>query len=416
MRSPRPFPLAVLAALAAITCGCGDDGGGDGTFVTTGMPGVPSPTRVGVNLLFADVAVDGHPGGRLGVDTGSPLVLVDESKFPGLMLPATVQVTADLTLGQFTVNDIPMVQFPTGGGMDPLNFAGLLGGNVMRQFSVRFDYAHPDRAFRLGMPEMEPETTGVEMPGTAIAFNLEGGGLGRFENEVLEFPATRIPLTVDVEGVSHSFILDTGASETTVRASVYGALTADGRGELVGLPIGTVSGPTTASVTRARSITVAGETVVNPAVMTIGDTIIDGIQTEVRHPVDGLLGGNFLREFMVTIDYPRRTMHLQRYTAPVIVDEFKRVGIELGVGAGAHRYTVGTVYRGTDAEGKQLSTGDELVSINGQALDGLDSIAADGLLSGTVGATHAIALGVARAPGLSNTTVAVLVEDLIPAP
>ena len=415
MRFFRRVPLAVVAALAAVACGCGD-GDANSAVVTKGMPGVPSPTRVGVNLVFADVAVDGHPGGRLGVDTGSPLVLVDTSKFPGLVLPATVQVTADLTLGQFTVNDVPMVRFQTGGGMDPLNFAGLLGGNVMRQFSVRFDYAHPDRAFRLGMPEMEMETTRVETPGTAIAFNLEGGGRGRFENEVLEFPATRIPLTVDVEGVSHPFILDTGASETTVRAAVYDTLTADGRGELLGLPIGTVSGPTTASVTRARTLTVAGETVANAAVMTIGDTILDGIQTEVGHPVDGLLGGNFLREFMVTIDYPRRTLHLQRYTAPIIVDEFKRVGIELGAGSGAHRYRVAVVYRGTDAELKQLAVGDELVSINGQALDALDSVAADGLLSGTVGATHAIALGAARAAGLANTTVDVLIDDLIPAP
>ena len=69
-------------------------------------------------------------------------------------------------------------------------------------------------------------------------------------------------------------------------------------------------------VTRVRTLTVGDETVSNPAVMTIGDTILDGIQTEVRHPVDGLLGGNFLREFMVTVDYPQRTLHLQRYTTP----------------------------------------------------------------------------------------------------
>jgi hypothetical protein len=418
MPLPRSLSLALAAAAMAVACaGCG--GGAstrDAGFVTMGMPGIPSPTRVGVNLVFADVAVDGHPGGRLGVDTGSPIMLVDASKFPGLVLPPAVQVTADLTLGQFTVNDVPLVQYATGGGMDPLNFAGLLGGNVMQQFSVRFDYANPDRAFRLGMPEMEMERTGVTTPGTAIPFNLEGGGRGRFESEVIDFPATRIPLTVDVEGVPHPFILDTGASETTVRTSVYEVLMADGRGELTGLPIGTVSGPTTASVTRARSLTVAGETVANPAVMTIGDMIIDGIETEVGHPVDGLLGGNFLREFMVTIDYPRRTLHLQRYTSIAIVDEFKRVGIELAVAGGAHRYRVGTVYAGTDAALKQLSVDDEIVSIDGRALDPLDSITADGLLSGTVGATLAIGLGTARVAALSNTTVGVLIDDLIPAP
>ena len=408
----------VLTVLTAVAVGCDDDpqsapGAG---FATMGMPGIPSPTRVGVNLVFADVAIDGHPGGRLGVDTGSPFMLVDATKFPGLPVPPANQWNGDLTLGQFTVNDVPLFQFQSGGGMDPLNFAGLLGGNVMRQFSVRFDYANPDRAFRLGMPEMEMETTGVETPGTAVAFNLEGGGLGRFEDEVLDIPATRIPLTVDVDGTALPFILDTGASETTVRSSVYTTLTADGRAELVGLPIGTVNGPTTASVTRVRTLTVAGETVTNAAVMTIGDAILDGIQAEVRHPVDGLLGGNFLRAFMVTVDYPRRTLRLQRYTTPPTADEFKRIGVELGAGFGAHRYTVGVVYEGTDAKLKLLSVGDEIVSIDGQALDPLDSLAADRLLGGAVGATRAVALGTARTPGLSNTTVDVLVDDLIPAP
>ena len=403
-----------LVALLLIAPGCGDDP--DSGFATMGMPGIPSPTRVGVNLVFADVAVNGHPGGRLGVDTGSPVMLIDASKFPGLTFPNNPQVTGDLTVGDFTVAGIPILQKSTGGGMDPLNFAGLIGGNVMQQFPVRLDYAHPDRAFRLGMPAMEMPTDGVEIPGTSITFNLEGGGRGSFEGTIVSFPATRIPLTVDIEGVSHPLILDTGASETALRASLYAAITADGRGQITGLPIGTVAGNTTASVTRVRSLSVAGATVTNPAVMTIGDTILDGIQTEVHHPVDGLLGGNFLREFMVTVDYPKRTLHLQRYTAAVIVDEFKRVGVELGIGFGAHRYVVGTVYQGTDAMTKQLSVGDEIVSIDGQALDPLDALAADSLLNGTVGATHAIALGTARTAGLANTTVDVRVDDLIPAP
>jgi hypothetical protein len=74
----------------------------------------------------------------------------------------------------------------------------------------------------------------------------------------------------------------------------------------------------------------------------------------------------------------------------VIVDEFKRVGFELGPGSGAHRYSVGVVYQGTDAAAKMLSVGDEVVSVDGQDLDALDAITADGLLSGTVGATRVI--------------------------
>ena len=79
----RPFLSARLASVADAAAGCGDDTCSSG-FATMGMPGIPSPTRVGANLVFADVAVDGHPGGRLGVDTGAPVMLVDASKFPGL--------------------------------------------------------------------------------------------------------------------------------------------------------------------------------------------------------------------------------------------------------------------------------------------------------------------------------------------
>src|SRR5881394_4034176 len=75
----RHLSLATVALVAAL--GCGGGGGNpaeqDAGFTTMGMPGVPSPTRVGANLVFADVAVNGKTGGRLGVDTGAPIMLVD---------------------------------------------------------------------------------------------------------------------------------------------------------------------------------------------------------------------------------------------------------------------------------------------------------------------------------------------------
>jgi len=383
-----------------------------------GMPGVPSPTRVGANLVFADVSIDGKTGGRLGIDTGAPIVLVDASKFAGLTFPASQQrVTGDVTVGSLTIDDVPIVQKSFGGGMDPLNFAGLLGADVMRQFLVRIDYAHPESAFRLGMPPTEMATEGVETPGNSLTFTLQGGGLGKLDNgEVVAFVATRIPIDVLVDGVSHPFVLDTGASETTVRASLFDTITADGRAQLTGLPISTVAGSSTATVTRVRSLTAAGATVNNPVVMTIGDMLLDGLAMEVDHPVDGLLGGNYLRDFLVTVDYPLGSMRLQRYDTPPVVDEFKRIGVELGAGSGSHRFVVGVVYSGTDAEGKQLKPGDELIAIDGQSLDGLDSLAADALLTGTVGTTRQVQLGATSAPELANTTIDVLVEDLIPPP
>jgi hypothetical protein len=415
-RSPGPRAPLLLRALTGLLLTAGACGDPSSSFPTMGMAGIPSSTRIGSNLVLADVAVNGVSGGRLGVDTGSPIMLLDVTKFPGLVLPDKPQVTANVSAGDLTVDYVPLVQIRFTNDMDPLSFAGLFGGNVMRQFSVRLDYAHPDRAFRLGMPAMEMSVDGVETPGASAAFTLEGGGLIQLTaTQRIAFPPTRIPVTVDIEGASHPFVLDTGASETAIRSTLYAAIKADGRAELTGLPISTVAGSTQASVTRVRTLTVAGATVVNPVVMTIGDELIDNLQNEVRHPVDGLLGGNFLREFMVTIDYPRGTLHLQRYTAATIVDEFKRVGFELGRGTGTHRYAIGVIYRGTDAELKQLSAGDEVASIDGQPLDALDSVAADALLNGTVGATHAVGLGKALLLP-PDTTVDVLIEDLIPPP
>ena len=416
-------PLLSLAAVAALAAavGCGGGNGNpaeqDAGFTTMGMPGVPSPTRVGANLVFADVAVDGKTGGRLGVDTGAPIMLVDASKYPGLTFPNQTEVTTDITVGDLTIDGVSIVPMSFGSGMDPLNFAGLLGGNVMRQFMVRFDYAHPDHAFRLGMPPMEMATDGVETPGNSADFTLEGGGLGRVgDGGVVSFPATRIPIQVEIDGVTHPFVVDSGASETTVRASLFTTVTADGRAQLSGLPIMTVMGSSTASATRVSTLTAAGATVNDAVIMTIGDSLIDGLAMEVHHSVDGLLGGNFLRNFLVTIDYPEGVLHLQRYTTPPIADEFQRVGVELGIANGAHRYGIARVYPGSDAAAQQLSVGDEVVSVDGVALDNLDPLAADDSLNGTVGTTKMIGLGNAHTAGLANTTVTVRVDDLIPPP
>ena len=181
-----------LTVLTAGAVGCGGDSTSDTGFATMGMPGIPSPTRVGVNLVFADVAIDGHPGGRLAVDTGSPIMLVDPTKFPGLRHH---REAVDRRPHRRPVHrrQCPAVPFQGGSGMDPLNFAGLLGGNVMRQFPVRWTTRIPIARFVSACRRWRWRPSGVEVPGTAVAFNLEGGGLGKFEDRSSRFrrPASR---------------------------------------------------------------------------------------------------------------------------------------------------------------------------------------------------------------------------------
>ena len=63
-----------------------------------------------------------------------------------------------------------------------------------------------------------------------------------------------------------------------------------------------------------------------------------------------------------------------------------------------------------------MNVGDEVVSVDGQALDPLDPVTADDLLNGPVGSSKTIAFGSAHAAALANTTVSIRVDDLVPAP
>jgi hypothetical protein len=411
-----------------------------------GMLGSPSSAVVGTNLVFANAALNGTPEVQAGlafgmlIDTGSPVVLIDPSFFnmPG---PATnADITGSINLGLvdksgaivLTLDNIPALKL-SDAMMTSLGFGGILGGNVMRQFSVQLNYADPMDAFRLGDSGMEPD--GVETPGAAIPFTLESGGTAtialsdKVMSPAVTIPPTRIPLTLNIDGTDAAhqfhFLLDTGASEVSVRGSVFDTLTADGRPQLSGFQITTVMGGSDAQVTRARTISIGGETVPNVPVMTIpGDGLLDEIGDELGYPklgyqLDGLLGGSFLRNFLVTIDYPKGQLHLQRYTTETWVDEFQRVGIALGgtPPTSQHYYNAGVVYPGTDAANQGIVAGDEIVSIDGTQLDQpLDPITADNLLNGTVGTTKAIGLGMTHAAALTNTIVNVLVDDLIPNP
>lgn len=397
-----------LALLSA--CGSSDDSkDGDGftPLATMGPLGVPSPTLVGENLIFVDATLDGHAGGRLLVDTGSPFTLVNGEFFAGVTLPPQTQVTVDIGVGELTIDRVPALQL-TGGNMDQLRLAGILGGNVLRQFSCTFNYR--DRELQLGAGAL-PD--GVEDK-TQVTFDLSGGGgVASVGRQVVEVPKTRIPLTAVIENKSYRFVLDTGASDIVLRSSDFDAIVADGRPVLGDEPFTTVSGRSTTSVTRVHSVTLAGQTVTDVPVMA-EDDLLKALSSELGYSVDGLFGGDFLREFLVTIDFPRGAVELRRYTTrDHIVDEFKRVGFWLAA-SGPTGFTVGAVHAGGDAASKGVLAGDEIVAIDGTNLAGLDVLASDALLNGSVGATHRIRFGQTHSAALAQTETELLIEDLVP--
>lgn len=408
-----PQRVCYLALGLALLGGCGgqDDSNGAGftPLPVTGPMGVPSPALIGENVVLVDVMIDGYGGGRLVVDTGSPFTIVNGGLFPGVMLPQQTTVHVNIGVGELTFDQVPTIQ-AVGGTMDQLRLAGLFGANVMRQLSCTFNYR--DQELQLGAGTL-PD--GVESV-TNVPFELSGGGLAQLDGQIISVPKTRIPITADVEGKKHRFILDTGASDVTLRTSVYQALVADGRPSIDDAPFSTVSGSGNASATRARSVTLSGQTVTNVAVVSFDDTIIDSVSTELGETIDGLFGGDFLREFLLTVDYPHGNVELRRYTTrDHIVDEFQRVGMWLKP-AGALAIVVGAIHAGSDAQKKGVSEDDEILAIDGVTLPGLDVITADALLEGTPGQTHNIRFGTTTSSSLEQKAVDLLIEDLIPVP
>jgi hypothetical protein len=245
----------------------------------------------------------------------------------------------------------------------------------------------------------------------------------------VSIPPTRIPVNVFFDGTDssaeHLCIVDTGATVVSLRSTVYAGLVSDGRAQLAsGIAIMTIAGASNASVTRAKSITVGSATVTNPPVMTIvsadpsnPDPLLDNISKEIHAQVDCLLGGSFLRNFLVTIDYPGGQLHLEPYATPPIPDEFRRVGFTLGIDATMTQFVVASVYPGTDALSQGIAVNDVVVSIDGIDLLPLGFVeTADQLLDGIPGTTKAITFGATKQAANAGQTLAVRVDDLIPNP
>jgi hypothetical protein len=435
--------LVAMTVLTVSSCGGGSPG-----VSATGL-GEPSTALIAGNLIFVNAATDGmkEQQGAFGmlIDSGSPVVLLDPTLFDRTPPTSEAQIPITVKLGLLdangdpvvVINNVPALQV-SNAMMDALGFGGILGGDVMRNFSVQLDYSAPMmEGFCLGC---NASTTRTDVsPGGTIPFTLKGGGrssvtLGTdaqgnvINSPVSNIPPTRIPLMVSIDGgLPHQFILDTGATEVSLRSTVFADLVSDGRAQLVsGIAIMTIAGASNASLTRAKTLTVGSVTVTDLPVMTIvnpdptqpPDPLLDSIGNEIGKQVDGLLGGSFLRNFLVSIDYPSGQLHLQPYATPPIPDEFRRVGFTIGLDATGMNFVVASVYPNTDAAAKGIMVNDEIVSVDGTSLISVGYVAsADALLDGTPGTSKMIEFGhKTGTPALAGTTLSVLVDDLIPNP
>jgi hypothetical protein len=383
----------------------------------SGPLGTPIQGATHGNVMYIPVAVDNTMARPLAVDTGAPVTLLDPTAFTELNLPSG-QSSHTFVSGALTFKGVPAVALSPCGMMmcSDQQLDGLFGGNILRQIETTFNYR--DQQLVLG-PLTVPG--GVEPVGASKKFDLQGGGRGQLQGAsgIIDFPATRISITVTIEGTDYPFILDSGASLMVLDPAVFASLSNDGRATTqVGAL--TTMGMGSSQAMRLKSVVVAGAEVQGAPVLS-SPLDLSQLAAEVGHPVQGLLGGTYLREFLVSADYPSTQLTLRRYdTRDHIHDEFIRVGILLAQGSDGS-FAVAYVFPKTDASNNTSLTcpqgnqrlGATVVSVDGTALGGLAPEDADLTLRGTAGVYKTLVLQ-PPCPGFAPVTASIRVDDVLP--
>jgi len=396
MGVPR-LPIALLGVVASA---CSSSPGG--------VPPTPESQAFSyvTNLIPVSVGYGGASATGI-VDTGNPWVLLDPTVFTSAAsLPGNGVSVPTIDIASQTVSNVYVV--PSNDGLQSPDPAFPLAANVgcagICGKVAGFNYR--DAVFSLGTSAPSPPS-GL-LAEKVFPFSFEGGSVV----DGVTLPRSRIVVTVSLEGTDYQMILDSGASSVTVSATAYAALTTDGRAQLDGGTVETTSGTSTSSLTRAKSIVVGGVEVDNVVVAhdTSFDQNLGAIGTDVGHTIDGSLGGTFLHDFYVTVDYPAREVHLARYSdLSFAVDPAERLGIELAPGI-SNSYVVAAVSSTATAQG--ISAGDQVVSIDGVDLAGL-ALAQVGVLEfGAVGQTKQVVFG--QAVNVPGKTLEVAIEELLP--
>jgi Aspartyl protease len=403
------FLLLVLGP-ALIACGGSQDAGPPPVAYTGALPAT-FPARYLANTLTLEGSVDGTSARPLLADTGSPMTGVDPASFAGAMLPADLSTLSSLSVGPITFTAVPAVPLEEcGSTCGPFDVTGVIGGNILRSFSVGFDYQGPAVLLALGHA---PVPADAEAAQVVVPFDLAGGGMGTIaggDGQEVDVPATRIVVAVTLEGTSRAFAVDTGASYTLVRQALFAALVADGRAQL---PVdeATATGMALGSVSRSRSLSLGSASSAGSPIASVADSMIDDVQNEIGSPIDGLLGGAFLRAFYVVVDYSGSQVLLHPFTTPdPLADEFDRAGVFLAPSRSG--YTVGAVIPGTAAANVLDLLGATLVDVDGTTVAGLDPEAADRLLRGSIGATRT--LHVEPSGGSGVEPVVLPIQNVLP--
>lgn len=364
-----------------------------------------SPAEIAAFSGFSNlIPVHATIGGTTGwvyVDTGDPSTHLDGSYFT--VLGATLQTGKDVPVkigarpfGTIEAFNEPLIDLH----LDPsLPIEGVLGCSLTCSHTTALDYR--DAALDLD-PTASPPDLGADI---AVDFDLEGG----HDPQSGVTTASRVVVTAMIEGNPHRLVVDSGAQHVAVTAPVFNTLISDHRAVTTLTDISSaVYGQTPYRETRAAAVVVGGVEVDNVVVAQADafDAKIAQVSTDAGETIDGSLGGTFLHDFYVTIDYPNHKVHFARYAdLGFAIDPAHAIGIQIGLDD-SHRFAVTAVSAAAAAQG--VAVGELVTAIDGHALDADTAFQAFARVYGEVGQTKQVTI--------NGHTIALTVEDWLPLP
>ena len=360
LRPPFGAAVGLLATVLLMTaCSSGQDASG---VTSTPLADVTIDTDFGLVLL--DVSVnDGEPRTFI-LDTGFEFSVIDAGIAAELGLavsdpdtipqpggPLEVGRVEGVRLGlpgdEFAPRTLRAVPISPGWSVIGRKFAGILGHDVLAERVWVIDYE--GRRLRTYPASFEPAVAGAELPVEVIAaepfvsaeIEQEGGRRipGRFK---LDTGST------DVAGLNRNFLRDSMILEPQQATRP--------------VPGFAVGGETTGILFRVAALRIGDYAISRPV---IGATLSSG-GFEDRADA-GTLGGELLRRFTLTLDYPRDRILLEPnglFHTPVRED-LSGIFMLRAEGAGLDTIVVSVVGPGSPAEEADIREGDVLLAVDG---------------------------------------------------
>jgi hypothetical protein len=348
------------------------------------------------------------------LDTGSPFTIFDTGYFPMAAGVVSPDPLVDTFLSSYTVPG--PIAYDLGGPIPPGAIqvvGGILGYDFLGTRALVLDY-HDENGWVFATLAGDPPVASSTGASSAVTFSLLGGGGFSIPGDgATTAPATRVVVDGTVEGVAVTMMLDTGASASIVHESLLAALFDPARPQLDGVEVSQAGTAIEGGLTRLGAVTVGGATVSGaPALVLPGSALVDGLASETGAPIQLLLGGTWLRYFLVTVNYPASELRFAPYTdtSHVNPDEWIGPGFEVSDGPGTD-FEITDVYTGTDAESQGVMVGDLIAEFEGASTLGMPLDAFRLMLTSY---TPGTSLDFGFRVGPSIVTVPVLVEDLLP--